>query len=69
VTARPAPAPSARSARTKHCVWCGESLPGSRALFHYCGSKDRPVTNCARSLPNLGSDLGVQSRPVIPNRP
>jgi hypothetical protein len=28
------------------CAWCGESLPGNRALFHDCGPKDRPETNC-----------------------
>lgn len=32
--------------RVKHCAWCGDSLPGSRALFHDCGPKDRPVTHC-----------------------
>jgi hypothetical protein len=28
------------------CAWCGESLPGNRALFHDCGPKDRPETHC-----------------------
>jgi hypothetical protein len=49
---------SAAPVRTKHCVWCGESLPGSRALFHDCGTKDRPVTNCAAcgaQLPTAGA--------------
>ncbi len=43
-----APPPStAGGIRVKHCVWCGEALPGSRALFHDCGSSDRSATNCA----------------------
>lgn len=46
----------ARPARTKHCVWCGEPLPGSRALFHDCGTKDRPATNCAACGAVLASD-------------
>lgn len=53
----PAPA-SAGVVRVKHCVWCGESLPGSRALFHDCGSRDRPATNCATcggALPSEGA--------------
>jgi hypothetical protein len=29
-----------------HCVWCGEVLPGNRALFHNCGAKDRPAAFC-----------------------
>lgn len=44
--------------RVKHCAWCGDSLPGSRALFHDCGSKDRPVshcTTCGMQLPGEGS--------------
>ncbi len=32
----------------KRCVWCAESLPGSRALFHDCGPKDRPPVYCAK---------------------
>jgi hypothetical protein len=32
----------------KLCVWCAESLPGSRALFHDCGPKDRPPVFCAK---------------------
>jgi hypothetical protein len=39
----PGPAPQ-RGAQ--FCAWCGESLPGNRALFHDCGPKDRPETNC-----------------------
>jgi hypothetical protein len=39
-------APAAGVVRGKYCVWCGESLPGSRALFHECGPRDRPATNC-----------------------
>ncbi|HWD96156.1 MAG TPA: hypothetical protein VG246_07045 [Acidimicrobiales bacterium] len=57
-TAVAAPATSAGQVRIKHCVWCGEALPGSRALFHECGSKDRPATNCAACgalLPNEGA--------------
>jgi hypothetical protein len=37
------PPPTAKS-----CVWCAELLPGSRALFHDCGSKDRPPVFCAK---------------------
>jgi Double zinc ribbon len=28
------------------CAWCGEALPGNRALFHDCGPRDRPETVC-----------------------
>jgi hypothetical protein len=38
-------APVARNS-AQHCAWCGESLPGNRALFHDCGPKDRPETFC-----------------------
>jgi hypothetical protein len=55
-TARPATAPSVGSVRTKHCAWCGESLPGSRALFHDCGPKDRPVSNCVTCGASLPAD-------------
>jgi hypothetical protein len=51
--AGPAVAPSAPVAKGKHCAWCGESLPGSRALFHDCGPKDRPETFCK----NCGAEL------------
>lgn len=57
-TASVTAASSPGSVRVKHCVWCGESLPGSRALFHDCGSRDRPATNCAAcgaSLPSEGA--------------
>jgi hypothetical protein len=39
-------APAPPRASTKFCAWCGESLPGNRALFHDCGPKDRPETHC-----------------------
>jgi hypothetical protein len=55
-TASAVAATSAGSVRTKHCAWCGESLPGSRALFHDCGAKDRPVTNCVACGAALPSD-------------
>jgi hypothetical protein len=29
-----------------YCRWCGEFLPGSRPLFHDCGSKERPAAFC-----------------------
>jgi hypothetical protein len=37
----------ATSSPVKRCVWCGEALPGSRALFHDCGPTDRPAVYCA----------------------
>jgi hypothetical protein len=49
-----APAPAASAAKSKYCVWCAEPLPGSRAMFHNCGPKDRPAVfcrNCATALP------------------
>jgi hypothetical protein len=36
----------AKKPNTQYCAWCGEALPGNRALFHDCGPKDRPETNC-----------------------
>jgi len=39
-------APAAKRPSAQFCAWCGESLPGNRALFHDCGPKDRPETNC-----------------------
>lgn len=46
--AGPAVAPSAPAVRknAQYCAWCGEALPGNRALFHDCGSKDGPETFC-----------------------
>jgi hypothetical protein len=47
--ADPPPVASASAAAkpsAKYCAWCGESLPGNRALFHDCGPKDRPATFC-----------------------
>jgi hypothetical protein len=38
--------PAAKRPGAKFCAWCGESLPGNRALFHDCGPKDRPETHC-----------------------
>jgi hypothetical protein len=45
-----------------HCAWCGESLPGNRALFHDCGTKDRPETfckNCGTALAEGSSECAV----------
>lgn len=39
-------AASPNKPNAKFCPWCGESLPGNRALFHDCGPKDRPETVC-----------------------
>jgi hypothetical protein len=39
--------PATNAVAVKRCVWCGESLPGSRALFHDCGPTDRPAAYCA----------------------
>lgn len=53
----PAAAPSAPAAIVKHCVWCADSLPGSRALFHDCGPKSRPpifCEKCGSTLNNVG---------------
>ncbi len=38
--------PPTRTTGPKICGWCGEALPGNRALFHDCGPKDRPETFC-----------------------
>jgi hypothetical protein len=53
----PAPAVNAGAAALKRCVWCGDALPGSRALFHDCGPTDRPPAFCAK----CGSALGEGS--------
>jgi hypothetical protein len=60
----PVAAPSAPAAIVKHCVWCAESLPGSRALFHDCGPKTRPPVfceKCGSTLNQVGdcSDCGA----------
>lgn len=39
--------PATSTVVIKRCVWCGESLPGSRALFHDCGPTDRPPAYCS----------------------
>jgi hypothetical protein len=44
--AAPVSAPSGPAVVVKHCVWCAEALPGSRALFHDCGPKSRPPIFC-----------------------
>jgi hypothetical protein len=66
LTANATPAANAGAVRTKHCVWCGESLPGSRALFHDCGSKDRPATNCVACGAALSSE-GAPCRACAPS--
>jgi hypothetical protein len=32
--------------RRVYCPWCGEHIPGNRALGHDCGPKDRPEVVC-----------------------
>ena len=32
--------------RRIYCPWCGDHIPGNRALGHDCGSKDRPEIIC-----------------------
>lgn len=32
--------------RRLYCPWCGEHIPGNRALGHDCGPKDRPEVIC-----------------------
>jgi hypothetical protein len=32
--------------RRIYCAWCGERIPGNRALGHDCGPKDRPEVIC-----------------------
>ena len=38
--------PGVKKPGAQFCAWCGEALPGNRALFHDCGSRDRPETHC-----------------------
>ena len=58
----PAPVESAPAARKssapplKHCAWCGDPLPGSRALFHDCGDKDVAPVFCAKCGTALSED-------------
>jgi hypothetical protein len=57
VTAAATVAPSAPGPVVKHCVWCADALPGSRALFHDCGPKSRPpifCEKCGSTLNNVG---------------
>jgi hypothetical protein len=56
-TTAPVPTSSVRAVALKHCVWCGEALPGSRALFHDCGPTDRVPVFCA----TCGSTLNAES--------
>jgi hypothetical protein len=57
----PTGVPSATVAKrpaAQFCPWCAEALPGNRALFHDCGSKDRPESfckNCGTALPDGSS--------------
>lgn len=55
----PEPVPMTRRSSgpsLKHCVWCGEPLPGSRALFHDCGDKDAPPVFCVNCGTALSDD-------------
>jgi hypothetical protein len=52
------PAPAATGPVVKRCVWCGEALPGSRALFHDCGPTDRPPAFCAKCGSALSESSG-----------
>lgn len=59
--AGPAPSrvPANKKAGAQFCAWCGEATPGNRALFHDCGSKDRPETfckSCGTALPAGSSE-------------
>jgi hypothetical protein len=57
VAAASSPAPRRSSTPAiKHCVWCGDPLPGSRALFHDCGDKDAPPVFCAKCGSALSED-------------
>jgi hypothetical protein len=47
-TVAPVASSSSGTVVVKRCVWCGEALPGSRALFHDCGPTDRPPAYCAK---------------------
>jgi hypothetical protein len=60
-----APAPAASSAAIKRCVWCGDSLPGSRALFHDCGPTDRPPAYCAK----CGNALAASGQCLVCDAP
>jgi hypothetical protein len=42
-----APVPPRPAPPLRHCVWCGDPLPGSRALFHDCGDKETRALFCA----------------------
>jgi len=46
-TSPPAPTRGGVDTRRRlYCPWCGEHIPGNRALGHDCGPKDRPETIC-----------------------
>lgn len=54
-------APRRAAPALKHCVWCGDPLPGSRALFHDCGDKDAPAVFCAK----CGTALSEESEDCL----
>lgn len=61
-----APSPTSGPASVRHCAWCGEPLPGNRAFFHECGSRDRPATHCVTcgaALPNDGAPCATCAVP------
>ena len=41
-----APGAPVDTRRRLYCPWCGEHIPGNRALGHDCGPKDRPEVIC-----------------------
>ncbi len=41
-----APGGAVDTRRRLYCPWCGDHIPGNRALGHDCGSKDRPEVIC-----------------------
>jgi hypothetical protein len=55
-------APTPNRPASKFCPWCAEALPGNRALFHDCGSKDRPEAfcrSCGTALPVGSTECGA----------
>jgi len=64
-----ASAPPAKRPVGKSCAWCGEALPGNRALFHDCGPKDRPEVFCKKCGNALSAEPHNAVRVVPPNTP